>query len=184
MPGLGRFLKMLLRVLSLDVSASSTGWAFAFGQARGKMQFGTIKTKPNFSRAERLAYFRDRLVKLLFEFRPTHVVMEDIYSGLNPKTLVLLAKFNGVAEECCRTIAGIEPYIISTNTVKSFYKVKKKEDVFSAIVELMEWEEEGLSFKKHNDVIDAIAQLFCYYDQVLEVRKFRVEKPYGFLYEV
>lgn len=175
---------MLVRVLSIDVSASSTGWAFAFGQARGKLEFGTIKTTPKFDEAERLAYFREALSKILYEFRPSHVVMEDVYSGLNVKTLKLLAKFNGVAEECCKTIADVSPYIISTNTVKSFYKIKKKEDVFNAMVELFDWEGEDISFKKYNDVMDAIAQLLCYYDRVLKIRSFRFEKPYGFLYEV
>lgn len=177
---------MLIRVLSLDISASSTGWAFSFGQARGKLELGTIETSSKFSESERLAYFRAAIAKLLVTFRPTHVVMEDIFSGLNPKTLKLLAKFAGVAEECCQTMAKVTPYIMSTTTVKSYFKVKKKEEIFDAIVELLNWHEldEDISFKKHNDITDAIAQLFCYYDQILKVRSFRFERPYGFIYEV
>lgn len=175
---------MLFRVLSLDISASSTGWIYAFGQARGQFQFGTIKTNPKFSRPERLVFFREELVSLLKEFRPSHVIIEDVYSGFDPKTLILLSKFAGVAEECCRSVAGIDPYIMHNSTVKSFFKVRSKQDLFYAIIEIMGWENENLSFKKHNDVIDALAQLLCFYDQVLNVRKFRKEKPYGFIYEV
>lgn len=174
---------MLTRVLSLDI-ATVTGWSFMFGQGRGALSFGTIKTSPKFNESQRLAYFRNELTKLLLEFRPSHVVMEDVYSGINVKTLKLLAKFAGVAQECCTSIAGIEPYIIHTNTVKSYFKVKNKEQLFHFVVSLFGWEEEGLSFKKHNDVIDSIAQLLCYFDQVLKVRKFREEKDYGFHYEI
>lgn len=175
---------MLMRVLSLDISASSTGWAFAFGQARGVFEYGLIKTNPKFGEAERLAFFREELIKILKEFRPTHVVIEDVYSGVNVKVLKLLAKFSGVAEECSLSVAGIEPTILSTNTVKSYFKAKNKQDVFDIIVELFGWNVDDVDFKKHNDLTDAIAQLVCFYDVILNYRKFRFEKEYGYLYEV
>lgn len=174
---------MLYRVLSLDI-ATSTGWAFIFGQARGKFEYGIIKTKAKFSEGQRLAYFREELIKLLIEFRPSHVVIEDIYAGNNIKTMKLLAKYAGVAQEACITTAGIEPYIIHNGTVKSYFKAKNKRELFDFMIELMGWENDSLSFEKHNDVIDAIGQLICYYDQVLGARKFREEKEYGFLYEI
>lgn len=175
---------MLMRVLSLDVSAASTGWAFTFGQARGSFNYGLIKTTSKFSRPERLAFFRQELQKLLLEFRPTHVVMEDVFAGLNSKTLIMLSKFAGVAEECCKTIAGIDPHIMHTNTVKAYFKVKNKEEVFNMIVDIFDWNLDKVKFKKHNDLTDAIAQLICYYDHVLDYRKFKLEKEYGYLYEV
>jgi len=175
---------MLLRVLSFDISASSTGWAFTFGQARGVFEYGLIKTSPKFSRAERLAYFRNEVERLLVEFRPTHVVIEDVFSGLNVKTMKLLSKFAGVAEECCMTIAKIDPYVISTNTVKAYFKAKNKQAVFDMILEIFDWDPEQVKFKKHNDLTDAIAQLMCYYDHVLKYRNFKTEKDYGFIYEV
>ncbi len=173
-----------MRVLSLDISASSTGWAFGFGKVKVPVQHGIIKTSPKSSRPERLNYFKHELEKLLLKLKPSHVVMEDVYSGLNAKTLVLLAKFAGVAEECCYSITGIEPYIIHTSTVKAYFKAKKKEDVFDAISDIFEWDPDKFSFKKHNDVSDAIGQLLCYLDHVLNYRKFRAEKEYGYLYEV
>lgn len=175
---------MLYRVLSFDISASSTGWAFAFGQTRGKFDYGLIKTSPKFTRAQRLAYFRNEVVRLMLEYRPTHVVMEDVFAGINPKVLVLLAKFAGVVEEVSVSVVGIDPYIIHTNTVKAYFKAKNKETIFEIIKDLLDWEEDKVSFKKHNDLSDAIAQLLCYYDHVLDYRKFRFEKEYGYLYEV
>jgi Holliday junction resolvasome RuvABC endonuclease subunit len=175
---------MLMRVLSFDISASSTGWAFGFGQVRGKFEYGLIKTTPKFTRAQRLAYFRNEVIRLMMEFRPTHIVMEDVYAGLNPKTLILLAKFAGVVEEVSVSIAGVEPYIIHTNTVKAYFKAKNKKQIFNFIADLLDWESDKVSYKKHNDISDAIAQLLCYMDTVLDYRKFRFEKDYGYFYEV
>jgi Holliday junction resolvasome RuvABC endonuclease subunit len=175
---------MLTRVLSLDISASSTGWAFSFGQARGKFEYGLIKTSPKFPTAARLAFFRVELNKVLVQLRPTHVVIEDSFTGMNPKVAKLLAKFSGVAEELCMSIMGDPPHVMATTTVKSFFKVKNKKEMFNVISELLEWEEDKVDYKKHNDLSDAIAQLICYIDNVLGVRKFRFDRDYGYIYEV
>jgi Holliday junction resolvasome RuvABC endonuclease subunit len=172
---------MPIRVLSLDVSASSTGWAIRLDD--GKFKYGLIITSPKFDRAERLAYFRSELQKILIKFKPTHVVMEDVYSGLNPKTLILLSKFAGIAEECCFSFTNTIPYIIHTNTVKSYFKAKTKEEVFNFIIEIFDWDDNS-SFQKNNDMTDALAQLVCYYDHVLNYAQFRFEKDYGYLYKI
>jgi Holliday junction resolvasome RuvABC endonuclease subunit len=172
---------MSIRVLSLDVSASSTGWAIRMDN--GNFEYGLIKTDSKFGRAERLAYFRSELQNILIKFKPTHVVMEDVYSGLNPKTLILLSKFAGIAEECCFSFTNTIPHIIHTNTVKSYFKAKTKEEIFYFITEIFDWDD-GCSFKKHNDMTDALAQLVCYYDHILNHIQFRFEKEYGYLYEI
>ena len=175
---------MSFRVLSLDI-ATTTGWATTFGQARRNFKYGLIKTSPKLSEPQRLAYFRNEIIKLLLEFRPTHVVIEDIYAGININTMKLLAKFAGVVEECCVTIAGIDPYIIHTSTVKAYFKAKNKRQLFNFMIELLDWEnDDKIKFTKHNDIVDAIAQLLVYYHKVLSVRSFRTEKDYGYLYEL
>ena len=175
---------MIPRILSLDI-ASTTGWAFVCGDAdKNSFKFGLIKTKVKDSRAQKLVYFREELLMLLNRFRPTHVVIEGVYAGPNTKTLVLLSKFAGVAEECCLSVMKIEAYIIHTSTVKSYFKAKNKEQVFNFIVDIFDWDSEKVSFKKCNDITDALAQLVCYYDTVLKCKKFREKTEYGYLYEV
>jgi Holliday junction resolvasome RuvABC endonuclease subunit len=171
---------METRILSLDI-ATTTGWAF-YNAREKKFIRGLIKTSPKNSEAKRLSYFRSELLKLFKKYKPTHIVMEDIYAGRNIKTLKLLAKFAGVAEECSITEIDVDPYIIHTTTVKSFFKAKTKEDLFEFVSELIDWKE--AKFKKDNDMVDAIAQLMCYWDKVLKEKKYRIEKEYGYLYEV
>jgi len=174
---------MTFRVLSLDISASSTGWALILSPAAEKFEYGVIKTNPKDSEPQRLFYFRNELLKLLLKLKPSHVVMEDIYSGINVNTMKLLAKFAGVAEECCVSVGGIEPHIIHTTTVKSYFKAKTKEQLFDFVVELLGWESSAV-FKKHNDIIDAVAQALVFCDKVIGCGSFRIETDYGFLYEV
>jgi len=173
----------MIKVLSLDI-ATNTGWSFFSSHKKGHMMFGLIKTNPELSVPERLCFFRQELLKLLQTFNPTHVVIEDVFLGFNVKTLVLISKFAGVALECCMSFAGIGPYIISTNTVKSYFKAENKEDVFNIIKEIFEWKDDEVNFKKHNDITDSIAQLMCFCDSVLQQHTFRFERKYGYLYEV
>lgn len=172
---------MTLRVLSLDISASSTGYAFSPG-AGCSVRYGVIETSSKCSRAHRLEIYRKKLSDLIEKFKPTHVVMEDVYSGPNVKTLVLLSKFAGVTEECCLSCFGIEPHLIHNGTVKAYFKVKNKEGLFNIVTDILDWVD--ATFKKSNDMTDAIGQLMCYYDSISTEDKFRYEKDYGYLYKI
>ena len=178
---------MQTRVLSLDI-ASTTGWAFLNLMEDCNsdiiIKYGVMKVRSKDKMVHKLFDLREKLKVLLEEFKPTHVVMEDIYLGLNPKTLVMLAKLAGVVEECCLSYSGVEPYIIHTSTVKSFYKLRTKKMLFDFIISILEFPKGDFFFKQHNDVIDAIAQLLCYCDAILGIRQFRYTTEYGFLYKV
>lgn len=166
-------------ILSLDVSASSTGWSI---MAPKHADYGIITTNPKFDRSSRLLSFRFELGTILFKNRPTNIVIEDTFSGLNPKTLKILSEFAGVAKQTCQEFAKIDPYVISTNTVKSYFKTKTKEDMFDAVLDILDFDKEKWSFNKDNDIIDAIAMSMCYADMVLGIKNFREEKDYGYLY--
>lgn len=172
---------MPLKMLSLDI-ATTTGWAFVDSKNTANIKRGLIKSNSKFSLSKRLSNFREELTKLLEVFKPSHVVIEDIFSGLNVSTMKLLAKYAGVAQECCMTISNIDPYIIHTSTVKAYFKAKDKQEVFNIIIDIVAWSD--AVFKKDNDITDAIAQLLCYYDEVSEGNKYRFKKDYGYLYEI
>lgn len=165
-----------MNILSLDVSAASTGWCVLY---RGKIYYGMIKTKPTWSREKRLLTFKEELCKILKKYKPKYIVIEDIFVGLNATTIKVLAEFAGIAKLTCYELTGIEPFIISNNTVKAYYKAKKKVNVFDFLISVLEkdWE-----FKKDNDIVDALAQLFCYCDIELEHKQFRFDQEYGYTY--
>lgn len=166
-------------VLSLDISASSTGWCVL---SDTYLNFGIIQTVKTLDRSERLLTFKYELIKIMNLYKPTSVVLEDNFSSINVSTLKLLAEFAGVAKLTVREVLNMEAYVISNNTVKSYFKVKKKDDLFKFVSDIFEFK--NFDFKKHNDIVDAIAQVVCYSDSILNFKKFREIKEYGFLYEI
>jgi len=167
------------RVLSLDVSSTSTGWSF-ITERKNSLKFGTIRPDRKLSVVAKLNFFRVELIKVLKKYKPTYIVLEDTFMGANPKVTKLLAKFGGVAEQTVYEYSKKEPYVMSNTTPKSFFKAKKKEKLFVLIIDLLDFTEKMITFKEWNDIADSIAQLWCYCDEVLEIKKIREEKEYGY----
>jgi Holliday junction resolvasome RuvABC endonuclease subunit len=150
-------------IFSLDISSQSTGWSYA---VKGRIyNYGVIKLKPTMDRAQRLVIFRKALKKLLKKYKPRYTVIENGFGGRNIKTLKTLAKFAGVAEELVRSELGYSPYIMNNKIVKSFHGVKTKEELFEVMCERLK---KKFNFKEHNDICDAAAQSFCYYDTIVK----------------
>jgi len=170
------------RILSMDVSASSTGWSFLDG-VDGKIEYGTIKTKSNKSTAERLTNFRSELRVILDKHKPSVVVLEDTFIGKNPSVNKLLSKFGGVAEQTVFEYCSNVPYIVSNKSVKAFFKAKCKEDMFAIVVDVLEWDVRSHPFNKFNDIVDSIGQLMYCCDSTLGIKQFRLECDYGYRYQ-
>jgi Holliday junction resolvasome RuvABC endonuclease subunit len=168
------------RVLSLDVSGSSTGWSFIATNSR-KHHYGTIKTSSKDCLAKRLTVFRKALIKLFDKYKPNIILLEDTFVGKNPKVNKLLSKFGGVAEQLVYEFLKVPPIIISNKTVKAFFCVKTKEALFEVISDLCVWGELN-TFKKYNDIADSLAQLL-YYLQTENFKIIKREVPYGYIYE-
>ncbi len=167
------------RILSLDVSSTSTGWSFITG-CKNSLRFGTIRPGNKLCVAKKLYFFREELIKILKKYKPNYIVLEDTFMGANPKVTKLLAKFGGVAEQVVYEYSNKSPYIMSNTTPKAFFKVRKKEKLFILIIDLLDFNEKMLKFKEWNDITDSIAQLWCYCDEVLKIKIIREEKEYGY----
>jgi len=167
------------RVLSLDVSSTSTGSSFMTTK-KGSLRYGTIRPDKDMVLGEKLTFFRSEIIKVLKKYKPTHIVLEDTFMGRNPKVTKLLAKFGGVAEQTVFEYCLTPPYIMGNTEPKSFFKAKKKEKLFILIENLVDFGDNVLIFKEWNDITDSIAQLLCYCDDVLEIKKIREEKEYGY----
>lgn len=170
-------------MLSFDVSAASTGWAF-LANTRNKYVFGTIKTKAKLDTSERLHIFRKKIIRIIKKYKPTTVVLEDTFVGMNPKVNKLLSKFGGVAEQVVFELLKIHPIIVSNKTVKAFFGVKKKDKLFIVIADLLEWDTEECTYKKYNDMADASAQLMYACDKLLKVKCVRKEEDYGYKFRL
>lgn len=169
-------------ILSMDISASCTGWSFIDSKSK-EFIYGNIKTNSKLSTAERLGVFREELKLLLTKYIPKVVVLEDTFIGMNPTVNKLLSKFGGVAEQTVFEYCGTPPYIVSNKSVKAFFKAKSKEVMFETVVDILDWDEKLYPFKKFNDIVDSIGQLMYCCDSTLGIKQYRVECDYGYRYE-
>ena len=170
------------KILSLDISSVSTGWSIYDGK---DFICGTILLDKKIDKVIKLNKFREVLKNLLIKEKPTHIVIEAVFMGINVRTIKILSEFSGVAQECCLSAVNIIPYIIENTTVKSFFKVRKKENLYHFVLSLFDLEEkDDMPFKTNNDIVDSVAQNIYYCDVVLDYTKFRSDTTYGYRYDL
>lgn len=152
------------RILALDISSRSTGWAtFEDGKLTDQ---GLIKIDPKNGWGFRLSVFGQELKRLLDEKQPTTVVIEDIYKGPSPLTFKVLAFFHGVAYQCVSDSLYKEPEVIGVLKARSEIgkeagvKCSQKEQAFFIINSTLKMK---LDFDKDNDIVDACALAYGYF---------------------
>lgn len=166
-------------VLSLDVSSSCTGWSVL---KRGTVYYGAIPISKNLSLAEKLTLLRKELSIVLAFYKPTKVVIEDVFIGPNKDVGIVLARFGGVAVQTVHEKCKVEPFIVSNRTVKSFFSVRTKEKLFDIINKMFNFKK--FSFDTHNDIVDSIAQLIYYCSEELALFSCRKKAKYGYLFNL
>jgi Holliday junction resolvasome RuvABC endonuclease subunit len=150
-----------MKILGLDVSTKSTGWFIT------KPSCGIIAPSADLSFEDKLVWFRAELSKILDKHKPDMVVIEDAYyrPGFGSiHTLKALVKFAGVAQELCAS-KGIQTKIITATSARKHCcgtqegKFKKEEvfNFFKTKYNLDDW-----TYKKHNDITDAMALAWGY----------------------
>lgn len=148
-------------ILSFDVSSVSTGWALILKDRPKK--YGKVTIDKRLSIPEKLLLFKLGVVKLLCEYNPDFIVIEETYMR-NVKTLKTLMQFIGILNEASLTLIGKKPVFISPNTVRSYFKVKGKEEAFEFTNKEFKLK---MNFDEDNDITDAILQ-GIYYSAVLK----------------
>jgi Holliday junction resolvasome RuvABC endonuclease subunit len=143
-------------ILALDISSSSTGWCILRNGrwSKSSASYGHIKVPASLSLPARLVRFRNELHDIIKRSRPTHIIIEDIFSGRNVATMKLLARFSGVAIELSRRVLRKDPQIVTTTEVRALLGCGRgKKDAFGFICAKyrLDW-----SFNKMNDVTDAL----------------------------
>jgi len=150
-------------VLSLDLSALSTGWAVFKDDVL--VNYGLIKVKPKEGYGKRLSIFEEALEGVFDKYEVDKVVIEDIYRGPSIKTFKILSLFHGVAYKVCRQKALMEPELLKVTQIRKYLglacgvKVKTKQQVFFIINNALKL---GLEFSTGNDITDACALAFGY----------------------
>ena len=142
-----------MSLMSFDVSSICTGYSyFEDGKLR---EFGRIEIPKKFSLQEKLYWFESQVGALLVIYKPNEVVVEETYLK-NVKTLKTLMQFVTVVNMSCYKL-DIEPIFIHTNTVRSKFELKTKEEVFEFIKNKYKKQLKNYDFESGNDITDSIA---------------------------
>lgn len=149
-----------------DVSSLSTGWAVMDGS--GKLTaYGTIN--PTGEMPSRLVQTKTEVKKLLQQYQPTFIGIEDMIAFRNGKITKMLNFFTGVVYAECYEYNGNEVYMVASTSVKKHMNInsralKKQGYSSDGIKHLMADEVENRygvkldrSNKRFMDVADAIA---------------------------
>jgi len=121
-------------ILGLDVSTSCTGWCVLHSNGT-LMEMGYVpleKLQETFKKAERLG---DKLLELMIDYPLSEIVIEENLQAFRPglssaRTLMTLARFNGIVSYMCHDKLKIEPAHINVNVARKSVglKINRKSD--------------------------------------------------------
>lgn len=86
-------------ILGIDPGTGRTGWGVIHNPAHEQIEYvghGCIITLQDFQMQERLLLLHKELTKLVDTFKPTCMVVEQIFFGLNSKTAISVSQARGV----------------------------------------------------------------------------------------
>lgn len=88
-----------MRVLGLDLATCS---GYSLIEDGNLSNYGMINIPTEMNLFQRIEFFENNLTKILNDYSPDYVAIEDVIMGLSGvKTLVYLARLNGLALACC-----------------------------------------------------------------------------------
>lgn len=93
-----------MKILGLDI-ATNTGYCILND---GKLEtYGMINLLSEMNILQRISFFENNIIKLLDEYKPDYVAIEDLIMGISGvKVLSYLARLSGVALSCCYKKVG------------------------------------------------------------------------------
>ena len=154
-----------MRVLGVDPGLGITGFSI-IDQARGKLHlsaYGTIKSPPKDTLPKRLNYIFEELTKILDQFSPDILAIEDAFYSKNVKSAMTLGQARG-AIILSAAQADLSVYEFAPRKVKMSVcgnGAASKEQVSYMVTQILKLKETP----KPMDVSDAMAVGICYLNQ-------------------
>lgn len=107
------------RILGLDPGLARVGFAVLEATPRSQqlLAFGTVTTRPQQARGERLVAIAEKIEQLIKKFRPDAVAIEQLFFQTNVTTAMAVSESRGVLLLCCAK-AGLPVVEFTPNEVK------------------------------------------------------------------
>ena len=147
-------------ILGIAPGTAATGFAIIKKQSELRaIDYGCIRTSPQFSTAERLKETHQQIAKLIKKHRPDIIAVEDIFFFKNLKTAIKVSQARGVAllsaSQAKIPIAEYTPLQIK-QAVTSYGRADKSQ-VQKMVKVLLNLKE----IPKPDDAADALAVAIC-----------------------
>jgi crossover junction endodeoxyribonuclease RuvC len=152
-----------VRVLGIDCGTEFTGYGIVDQLTDRDVTYvacGTVKLSPKKPMAERLNQAYETLCKVIGEFRPDMVAIEEVFYAVNAKSALKLGQVRGVAmlaaSSCGLEVAEYAPLSIKSAVVG--YGKAEKSQVQQMVTELLQLNAPPES----PDAADALAIAICH----------------------
>jgi crossover junction endodeoxyribonuclease RuvC len=152
-----------MRILGIDPGSETLGWGVVDGNSAKYelVDFGTIRSSPRVQFSKRLLKIADGVEKLIAEFQPDALSIEEAFFAVNVNVALKLGQVRGavlvVAERAGLEIAEYAPRLIK-QTVVGYGNAEKHQ--VQEMVRLL------LKLKKApepHDAADALAVAICHF---------------------
>ena len=152
-----------MRVLGIDCGTEYTGYGVVELRDDERLVCivcGTIRVSPRDPMPTRLSRISIGLQELIYEHRPDHVAIEDVFYAVNVKSALKLGQVRGVAMLAAAT-AGLEVAEYSPLSIKSAvvgYGKAEKHQVQQMVTRLLNLDQ----VPESPDAADALAIAICH----------------------
>lgn len=151
-----------MRVLGVDCGSRSTGYAVleSDGRRHKVLVYGAIRPRRVKTFAGRLQFIHSELEKLLKEYRPTVVAVEQVFQAYNVKSALQLSQVRGLVLLAAAN-AGLPVSEYAATSIKSCvvgYGHAQKRQVQVMVQRLLDLPE----LPEPDDAADALAVALCH----------------------
>lgn len=151
-----------MRILGIDCGSRITGYGVieSDGRSQRSVAYGAIRAPAGESLGERLCVLAKGIDEVLSQYRPDEAAVEDVFTGPNARSAIMLAHVRGVAM-LSASRAGIPVASYTPTQVKSSiagYGSAGKDQVRHMVRVLLDVTEEIYPL----DASDALAVAYCH----------------------
>lgn len=152
-----------MKILGIDPGSETLGWGIVegAGQKYALVDFGTIKSSPRVQFSKRLLKIADGVEKLIAEFQPDTLSIEEAFYAVNVNVALKLGQVRGavlvVGERAGLEIAEYAPRLIKQTVVG--YGNAEKHQVQEMVRLLLKLQK----IPEPHDAADALAVAICHF---------------------
>jgi Holliday junction resolvasome RuvABC endonuclease subunit len=152
-----------MKILAIDGALNHSGWVLLDANDGSNWEgviskdYGSIVVKKTLPLGLKLHYISQEMTRICEEYKPDAIVLEDVYSGINKKTVARLNNVKGVFILTAYNVLGKEPIYVGASQARSCLGFKNnKEEAYSFFRDKYKIKEEN------NDLTDAYVLAWWY----------------------